>query len=221
MIVTIDGPAGAGKSTVARSLAVLLNYSFLDTGAMYRTVALAALRRDVCWDAPEEIVVVARAIQIIVGDDHVYLDGEDVSQEIRTREVTAATRYAADNPEVRERLVVLQREAARGRDLVTEGRDQGSVVFPDAECKIYLSASAEERARRRQADLAERGQQVEFGDILREQNERDHRDTSRQIAPLVCPDDAIVVETDGMSGQQVVAALAAFVQQASPQHPDS
>ncbi len=213
MIVTIDGPAGAGKSTVARALADLLNFNFLDTGAMYRAVALAAIRRELSFDAPEEIAGLAKEVNITVDRQHVYLDGEDVSDAIRTREVTANTRYAADNPLVRDRMVVLQREAAAGCDLVTEGRDQGSVVFPDAECKVFLSASADERARRRQADLSQRGEQVDFDAILKEQNDRDQRDYDRPVAPLVCPPDAHVVETDGMSGEQVVEALAELVQQ--------
>ena len=148
MIITIDGPAGSGKSTVARTLAKRLGFRFLDTGAMYRAVALAGVRAGVDFDRPEQLAWLAEKIELDVSENRVLLDGHDVTQAIRTSEVTAVTRHAADNPAVRELLVRLQRKAAAGENIVTEGRDQGSVVFPDAPCKFFLTASAEERARR-------------------------------------------------------------------------
>lgn len=211
MIVTIDGPAGAGKSTVARALAERLGYQYLDTGAMYRTVALAGMRRGLDWHQPDLLVQLCGQVRIEVDGPRVLLDGEDVSQEIRSSAVTAVTRYAADNPGVRARLVDMQRAIAGHRDVVTEGRDQGTVVFPDAECKVFLSASPEERARRRVYDLAQRGEQASFAQVLDDQQRRDQRDSSREVGPLRRAEDAVEVLTDGLSIAQVVDRLEALV----------
>ena len=146
MVVTIDGPAGAGKSSVARALARRLGYSFLDTGAMYRAVALAAQRRGVPWSDSQGLANLTRRITIRLSDDAVFLDGEDVTRAIRSPDITEATRHVADNVPVRRQLAHLQRQIAQGGEYVTEGRDQGTVVFPDARCKIFLTASAAERA---------------------------------------------------------------------------
>lgn len=211
MIVTIDGPAGAGKSSVARTLARRLGFEFLDTGAMYRAVALAAARRQLHWDDEQAIAALARQLTIVLGPGRVLLDGEDVTQAIRTSEITAVTTYAANNPAVRVHLVELQRQAAEGKNVVTEGRDQGTVVFPDAACKVFLTATPEERARRRLADLRAAGEQVEFNDVLRQQNLRDRRDSQRQCGPLVAAADAVEIVTDGMTPEEVVDKLEALV----------
>jgi cytidylate kinase len=141
MIITIDGPAGAGKSTVARALARRLGFRFLDTGAMYRAVALAGLRQGLDWDVPGDLARLAQTLDIRIENDRIHLNGEDVTETVRSTEVTAVTRYAAQNPVVREHLVALQRQVAGKENLVTEGRDQGTVVFPNAELKIFLTAS--------------------------------------------------------------------------------
>ena len=207
MIITIDGPAGAGKSTVARALAARLGYRFLDTGAMYRAVALAALRCDVEGGDIRAMADLARQVDIRLDGDRVFLDGEDVSDAIRASELTAAIRYASDNPGVRERLVELQRRIGRDGDIVTEGRDQGTVAFPEAQCKIFLTATPEERARRRVLELRERGEQVSFDDVLASQEQRDHRDSHRAVGPLVKAEDAVQVLTDGLTFEAVVQRL--------------
>jgi cytidylate kinase/pantoate ligase/cytidylate kinase len=213
MIVTIDGPAGAGKSTIARGLARRLGFRFLDTGAMYRAVALAAIERGLSWDDPQALVALAWHIRLEVSEDSVRIDGQDVTAAIRTPEVTAATHYAANNPGVRERLVELQRAAAGNDDFVTEGRDQGTVVFPHAQCKIYLTASPEERARRRARELAAHGQRTSVEDVLRQQNTRDQSDASRATGPMVAAEDAVEVPTDGLSPEEVLDRLEFLVRE--------
>ncbi len=211
MIVTIDGPAGAGKSTTARELAQRLGFRFLDTGAMYRAVAHAAVVRSLGWDDPQRLVELARQIDIQFQDAKVLVDGCDVSAEIRTAEITAVTHYAANNPGVREHLVGLQRVMAADDDIVTEGRDQGTVVFPHAECKIFLTASPAERARRRAEDLRARGEQLPLETVLEQQNQRDRRDINRPVGPLSAAADSIEVDTDGLSRSEVVDRLEQLV----------
>jgi len=211
MIITIDGPAGAGKSTVARALARRLGFRYLDTGAMYRAVALAGLRRGLEWERPESLAQLARQLKIELVEDRVLLDGEDVTEPVRTSEVTAVTRHAADNPQVREHLVSLQRAAAAGQDVVTEGRDQGSIVFPNAERKIFLTASPGQRARRRLGDLEAQGEAKPLDEVLGDLNRRDQQDASRPVGALVQPPDAVEVNTDGLSVDEVVDRLESLV----------
>ena len=212
MIITIDGPAGAGKSTVARQLARRLGFQYLDTGAMYRAVALVGFQRGVDWGRPEQLVAVAESLQIELDDDRTIVDGEDVSRAIRTAEVTAITHYAADNPDIRAVLVRRQQEMAGRKNVVTEGRDQGTVVFPDATCKFFVTASPEERARRRLIDLERQGEKTTLQAVLGAQTQRDRRDASREVGPLVKADDAVEVVTDGMSIEQVVERLVELIQ---------
>ncbi|NLS98334.1 MAG: (d)CMP kinase [Planctomycetaceae bacterium] len=207
MIVTIDGPAGAGKSTVARRLAKRLGFAYLDTGAMYRAVAWIGLRRGIDWNDDEAVGWLAARTSIQWNGDRILVNGEDVSDAIRTTEITAAVGHAADHPAVRRWLVQLQRAVAEGVSLVTEGRDQGSVAFPDAACKIFLVARPEERARRRVEDFHARGEEVEFEKVLADILQRDRADQSRPVGALVKPDGAICLATDGLTIEQVVDRL--------------
>ena len=211
MIITIDGPAGAGKSSVAKTLARRLGFRFLDTGAMYRAVALAGLRSGLDWDVPDDLARLAQKLDLRLNDEKIFLDGQDVSEAVRTSEVTAVTRYAAGNPQVRERLVELQREAAAGQNVVTEGRDQGTVAFPSAECKIFLTATPLERARRRLRELQTRSEPVTLEQVLAAQQRRDREDAARAVGPLKPAADAVDICTDGMTLEQVVEKLAALV----------
>lgn len=216
MIITIDGPAGAGKSTVARGLARRLGVQYLDTGAMYRTVALAGLRSQVDWSRPEELLRLALTLRIELVGDRVLLDGEDVSAAIRTQETTSVTRYAAGNPEIRRHLVDLQRELAASGDFVTEGRDQGTVAFPDASFKFFVTAGPEERARRRLLDLQRQGEFATLEEVLAAQTARDRQDSTRECGPLAQADDAIEILTDGMSIDEVVDRLTETVKRGRP-----
>lgn len=211
MIVTIDGPAGAGKSSAARGLAKRLRFRFLDTGAMYRAVTLAGLRQQIDWDDTSALAEIAARRTIDLTADQVFLDGEEVTQEIRTFEVTALTRHAADNLLVRQRLTELQRQMAAGLDVVTEGRDQATVVFPEAECKIFLTASDEIRAHRRYEDLIARGERVTLEEVVEKQRQRDRRDFERKFGGLAKSAESIEVSTDGLSPSEVIDQLEAIV----------
>lgn len=216
MIITIDGPAGAGKSLAARRLAKRLGYRFLDTGAMYRAVTLAALRQGIDWRDTGALAKIAATIDIQLTDDQVHLDGEDVTKAIRTFEVTSLTQHAADNLAVRKRLTELQQAFAREKDIVTEGRDQATEVFPEAECKIFLTASDEVRAQRRYEDLRKRGEQVTYAEVLEKQVQRDSRDLERECGGLRKAPDSIEFNTDGLSAEEVVDRLESLVRERIP-----
>lgn len=207
MIVTIDGPAGAGKSSVARMLAARLGFRFLDTGAMYRVVALAAMQGGLDWADSDGLASLARSLDLDILGDRVVLCGEDVSAAIRTLEITANTRHVAENRAIRKHLVALQRQVAQGGSIVTEGRDQATEVFPDAQCKIYLTASQRERARRRFQELLAHGDQVTLKEVLEQQRARDQRDANREVGRLAMAPDSVEVSTDGLSLEQVVDRL--------------
>jgi cytidylate kinase len=198
-VVAIDGPAGAGKSTVARALAQRLGFTYLDSGAMYRVVALAALRAGV---APREV---ARSVQIEVGE-RVRLDGADVTGAIRTAEVSEAASQAAADPAVREAMVGQQQRLLGTGDWVAEGRDIGTVVAPGASVKVFLTAAPQERARRRAGELG-----VDPAMVLAEQTIRDERDRSREHSPLGAAPDAVVLDTTGLSLDEVVDRIARLV----------
>jgi cytidylate kinase len=197
MLIAIDGPAGAGKSTVARAVANALGFTYLDSGAMYRCIALAELRG----------VEDPLQSEIALGDGQVTLDGDDVTDEIRTPEVTARASEVAARPAVRTHLVALQRDMIRHGDYVAEGRDIGTVVAPDAELKVFLTASPLERAQRRAAQTG-----ADPAQVLAEQTERDERDSTREHSPLQPAGDALRVDTTGLSVDEVVDRIAQLVQ---------
>lgn len=211
MIVTLDGPAGAGKSSAARALAARLGWCYLDTGAMYRSVTLMALEQGIPLDdAPRVADLVERTV-IEFRDGRVLADGRDVSVEIRTDRITQATRAVADAADVRAAMKRVQRRMAEGLDVVTEGRDQGSEVFPDAELKVFLTASAEERARRRLAEELERGRASSLEQVQESQARRDEGDRTRPVGAMRPAADAVLLETDGMSREEVIDRLAALI----------
>ena len=212
MIVTIDGPAGAGKSSIAHQVADRLGFEFLDTGAMYRAVTLGAIRAGCDLNNPHEIIEYAKSVQIRWEDQRIFLNDQDVSVEIRTPEVTSSIRFVADIPDVRQELSEQQRVIAKGRDIVTEGRDQGTEVFPDADCKIFLTASPEERARRRQQQLADAGKHMTVEEILIAQNQRDLEDRLRDVGRLRAAADATVLQSDGMTPDEVLERVLEIVE---------
>jgi len=205
MVIAIDGPAGAGKSSVARALADELGFTYLDSGAMYRCVALAALRRGVDPDDPDAVTSIAGEISISLDGDRVQLDGEDVSAEIREPRGTEASSRVSVHPGVREAMVERQRELIATGRYVAEGRDIGTVVSPDSPLKVFLTASPEERSRRRAAQTGEDPEAV-----LAAQRERDSRDESREHSALRPADDAVEIDTTGLSQEQVVDQVAAL-----------
>ncbi len=218
LVVTIDGPAASGKSTVARLLAERLGASFLDTGAMYRAVTLAAIEAGVNMSDEEKLLVVLdnRKFRFAVreGKMVVCIDGIDVTERIRGQEVTANARYAASAVKLREKLVEMQRQfAAREKKIVAEGRDQGTVAFPDAGVKFYLIANAAERAKRRQIELRARGSSENLEQIQNAIEERDKSDEDRAVGPLKPAEDAIVVDTTDLSIEEVVEKLLRFVEE--------
>jgi len=214
MIVTIDGPAGSGKSTAARGLAERLQFDFLDTGAMYRAVAWRCLQASIDLHDADAVAACAQAMQLRIEQQHVLVDGRDVTADIRMPEVSQGSSMVASNLAVRRELAARQREFAEGRNIVTEGRDQGTAVFPQAECKFYVTANPEERAARRQRELRERHEQdVPLEDILRLIRERDERDKTRIVDPLRAAEDAIRVDTSGLSPETVVERLEQLVRE--------
>ncbi len=217
MIITIDGPAGSGKSTAARLLAGSLGIAFLDTGATYRAVTLKALRAGIDMEDETALPALARDSDLKLtpseSGSRVLLDGQDVTREIRSEEVSDMSYYVASSPKVRDVLVSLQRRlGAELGDFVAEGRDQGSVVFPEADIKLFLDASPEVRARRRFEEIAAAGEKVEYEAVLRAIIDRDSRDRTRDVAPLVKPEGAIEIDTSGKTIEQTAAEVLRVVE---------
>ena len=212
-IIAIDGPAGAGKSTIARLVAAKLGYIYIDTGAMYRAVAWKVLQAGIPLSEQAKVVALAKNIEVhfenVGGTQRVFADGEDVTEAIRTPEATRLSSPISAIQGVRKRMVELQRKMGEAGGVVMEGRDIGTVVFPQAEVKIFLTASVTERARRRVQQLKEQGVEADLAQVESEIKERDLRDSSRRHAPLKQAPDAVLVDTDSMTIEQVVDAVLA------------
>jgi cytidylate kinase len=217
IVVAIDGPAGAGKSTVTKRLAARLGYQLLDTGAIYRAVALEARRRGVPWTDPEALATIAADLDIrfqMEGErNRMWLGGEEVTEAIRTPEISDGASQVSSHPPVRAALLDLQRRLGARGGVVAEGRDIGTVVFPGAEAKFFLTASPEERARRRCEELRAKGMAVDYDATLEEIRIRDERDSNRAVAPLVQAHDAIRVDSTDVSVDEIVERMVARIVQ--------
>lgn len=206
--IAIDGPAGAGKSTIAKTAAKELGYIYVDTGALYRTVGLNVLRKGLDTKSAEDVASTLEGLEVslrfVDGEQRVFLFDEDVSSAIRQNEVSMAASNVSAIPVVREFLFDLQRDIAKKNNCIMDGRDIGTVVLPDAKIKIFLTASAEARADRRCKELAEKGQQVEYATVLQEIKDRDYQDSHREIAPLKQAEDAILVDTTELTLEESI-----------------
>ena len=206
--IAVDGPAGAGKSTIAKLVAKKLDFIYVDTGAMYRAMALYFLRNGIKSSEEEKIAEACKEINVSLeyenGEQQVLLNGENVNAFIRTEEVGMMTSDTSKYPAVREKLLNLQRELARTKNVIMDGRDIGTCVLPDADLKIYLTASAEERARRRHKELVEKGVSCDFEQIKKDIIARDEQDMNREIAPLKRAEDAVLVDASDMTIEEVV-----------------
>jgi cytidylate kinase len=211
LIIAIDGPSGAGKGTVARQIAAALGYRHIDSGAMYRAVGWKALQDGVAFDDEEAVARIAQESRIAIAGTHITIDDVDVTRAIRTPEIDRAATSVARLPKVRAYLVARQRDLGSGSGIVMEGRDIGTVVFPDADVKIYLDASAEERARRRANDAAHTGLPARVADVATLLVERDHLDKTRTVSPLFVAPDAVLVDTTGKSVDDVVDEVMGIV----------
>ncbi len=215
--IAIDGPAGAGKSTIAKTASKELGFIYVDTGALYRTVGLNALRLGKDTKSEAEVVPTLQGLDVslrfVDGEQRVFLGDEDVSTAIRQNEVSMAASNVSAIPKVREFLFDLQRDIAKNNNCIMDGRDIGTVVLPDAQIKIYLTASAEARADRRYKELVEKGQSVNYDDILKEIELRDYQDTHREIAPLKKADDAVLVDTTKLTLEESIDYMLSVIRE--------
>ena len=219
LIIAIDGPVGSGKSTIARTVAQMLGYAHLDSGAMYRAVAWKALRTSVPLDAADRLGELARSARIVLSQQgeqlHVSIDGQDVTDAIRSPDVTQAASLVAVVPAVRERLVDQQRAMGQAGGVVMEGRDIGTVVFPGADLKIFLDAAAEVRAERRRGEYLAKGRPVELAPMLAEVRERDRRDRERAVSPLRRAADAVLVDNTAMDAEETARVIVMLAKEKS------
>lgn len=215
-VITIDGPAGSGKSTVSKALAAKLDYLYLDTGALYRALAYKALKNNMDMNHPGELAEFCSTTNITLknvnGKMTVWVDGEDVGEKIRTEEVGLAASAISAFAVVREKLLSLQREAGAGGGIVAEGRDMGSVVFPNADFKFYLDADLEERIRRRHDELASKSGVTERSAVSRDMKARDAQDTNRKIAPLAAAPDAVIIDSTSLTVSEVIQKILEHLQ---------
>ena len=218
LVVAIDGPSGAGKSSAGRALAAQLGYTYIDTGAMYRALTAKAIAEGIDPGDEEAVARLARSTHLEVreseGSPRVVVDGKDAADTLRSAEISRRVSYIARVPEVRRRLVAIQRAIAEQRDVVVEGRDIGTVVFPDAPLKIYLDASLEERARRRRLDLERSGEHVSEEELRREIAQRDEIDSDRRDSPLRRAEGAVVIDTTGLTIEEQAAKVLELVERA-------
>lgn len=202
--IAIDGPAGSGKSTVAKIIAKDLNITYLDTGSMYRAFTYYALKNNVSYNSNEEILKLLDSINLVLDKENVYVNNEDITKEIRYEEIDKNVSKYASIKAVREKMVKIQQDIAKGKSVIMDGRDIGSVVLPNSKYKFYLDASAEERAKRRYLQNIERGKEVPYEDILNDIKYRDNLDKNREVDPLIVCDDATLIDSSSMTKEEVI-----------------
>ena len=213
MIITIDGPAGAGKTTAAKILSEKLRFVYLDTGAMYRTVALYILNNNLDIDNLEEIKKTLKKINIKIEKERIFLNEEDVSEKIRTPEIDLLSSKISTIPVVRERMVELQKQYSDKKNIICEGRDMGSIVFPDAEVKFYMDCSLEQRAKRRKKDFEKKNIKKGIEEIKKELEQRDIRDKNRKHSPLVKVEDAILIDTTSLTIDEEIEIMLKYIEE--------
>lgn len=216
-IIAVDGPAGSGKGTITKRLAKEIGFTNLDTGAIYRCVALVVLQKGIKLDDYKNIASILQKIEVEFetkeDTELVFLNGEDVSGKIRTQEITKIVSVVASIKEVREKMTILQRKMAEGKNIIMEGRDIGTCIFPNADIKIYLDATVEERAKRRYKENIEKGMKVTYEEVLESVKTRDHADMTREISPLKKAEDAIVVDSTNLTIEEVVEKMKGIVRE--------
>ncbi len=211
LVIAIDGPAGAGKSTISKLIAKNLGINYIDTGAMYRAITYKCIKEDIDVNDIQRVVDLCSRTDVDFVDNYIYLDGQRLNEEIRTLQVSSRVSDVAKIPQVREFLMEKQREIGKRSDVILDGRDVGTHIFPDAKYKFFLNASAQERGRRRYQELIDKGQSVALEEIIEDIKKRDYIDSTREVAPLVKADDAIEVDTTSMTIDQVVTYISDMV----------